>query len=53
MRLSELTIRLRRQRLTSTETARIEAVERRHTMSLEALSRPAQRRTIKGRLANR
>jgi len=48
MRLSNLTIRFRRNRATTQEATRIEALDRRQTMSLEAMSRAAQSRSIKG-----
>lgn len=48
MRLSNLTIRFRRTRTGAHEATRSEPVDRRQTMSLEAMSRAAQSRSLKG-----
>lgn len=53
MRLSNLAIRFRRNRVATPEHSRVDAIERRQTMSLEALNRPAQSRSIKAALRQR
>lgn len=53
MRLSNLTVRFRRNRVAAPEQSRVDAIERRQTMSLEALNRPAQSRSIKAALRQR
>lgn len=53
MRLSNLAIRFRRNRVAAPEHSRVDAIERRQTMSLEALNRPAQSRSIKAALRQR
>ncbi|MDG5500042.1 hypothetical protein [Marinobacter sp. BGYM27] len=53
MRLSDLTVRFRRNRVVMPEHSRVEAVERRQTLSLEALNRPAQSRSLKAALRQR
>lgn len=53
MRLSNLTVRFRRNRVATPEHSRVDAIERRQTMSLEALNRAAQTRSIKGGMRQR
>ncbi|WP_162628694.1 MULTISPECIES: hypothetical protein [Marinobacter] len=53
MRLSNIVVRFRRNQVAMPENSRVEAVSRRQTMSLEALNRPAQSRSIKAALRQR
>lgn len=53
MRLSNLVLRFRRNQIVVPEQSRVEALSRRQTMSLEALNRPAQSRSIKVALRQR
>ncbi|MEQ5835106.1 MULTISPECIES: hypothetical protein [Marinobacter] len=52
MRLNNLVVRFRRN-VAVPEQSRVEAISRRQTMSLEALNRPAQSRSIKAALRQR
>ncbi|WP_165495840.1 hypothetical protein [Marinobacter halodurans] len=53
MRLNNLVVRFRRNHVAEPEQSRVEALSRRQTMSLEALNRPAQSRSIKAALRQR